>query len=68
MLNYFKIGKPTINDEGEAAVSIRIKWWAFPFLYFKVFKADYTASLYGWFIVIIKLPGIWYKWYKTQGE
>jgi hypothetical protein len=67
-LNYFHIGRPVADIDGKPCVSIRLKWWAFPILYFKTFTENYTAGFYGWCVVIFKMPGIWYKWYKGQGE
>jgi len=64
---YFEVGEVKTNEEG-LCVNISIKWWGFPILYFKTFKKDFKANLFGWVYVIYKMPFIWYKWYKKMQE
>ena len=44
-----------------AYVKIRVKWWGWPVLYWKILKEEFDLSFTGWLYAIYKLPGLWIR-------
>ena len=63
MPRYFKLGKP-YEGNGKIKVKVTVKWWAYPFFYFKCLKKlnlKFSQRIFAFFY----FPLSWYKTFKA---
>jgi len=63
MPRYFSVGR-VYKDKGKIKVKVTVKWWAYPFWYFKCLK-KLNLKFLQWVFAIFYLPLSWYKAYKA---